>query len=175
MNAGRSTEPNDGTKLELRGDREIVIRRSFDAPARIVFEAITRPEHVRLWWAPRSRGEILVCEADVRVGGTWRNVMRARGGFEAAFHGTFLELDPPHRIVQTEIFEPFPDAVSTVTVMLTEADGVTRLESRAVYPSKEVRDQVIASGMEGGMRESYLQLAAHVEALARVAPAAALP
>ena len=122
---------------------------------------------VRLWWAPRSRGEMLVCEADVRVGGAWRNVMRASNGFEAAFHGTFLELDPPHRLVQTEIFEPFPDAVSTVTVTLTEADGRTLLENRVLYPSKEVRDQVLASGMEDGMRESYPQLTERVEALVR--------
>jgi len=110
---------------------------------------------------------MLVCEADVRVGGAWRNVMRASNGFEAAFHGTFLELDPPHRLVQTEIFEPFPDAVSTVTVTLTEADGRTLLENRVLYPSKEVRDQVLASGMADGMRESYLQLTERVEAPVR--------
>jgi uncharacterized protein YndB with AHSA1/START domain len=166
MNAARS-EQNDGTTLTLPSDREILITRSFDAPARIVFEAITSPEHVREWWAPRSRGEIVSCEADVRVGGGWRNVMRAGNGFEVAFRGEFLEIDAPRRIVQTEIFEMFPDAVSTVTVTLVEESGRTRLEVRTLYPSKEIRDQVIASGMEGGMRESYLQLTALVARLAR--------
>lgn len=85
----------------------------------------------------------------------------------AAVQRTILELDPPHRLVQTEIFEPFPDSVSTVTVTLTETAGVTRLQMRSVYPSKEVRDQVVASGMEDGMRESYRQLTEQVDAMVR--------
>ena len=162
-------ETADRTKLELPADCEILISRTFSAPARIVFEAITRPEHVSQWWAPKSRGQMILCEADVRVGGTWRNVMRTRDGMEVGFHGTFLELVPHRRVVQTEIFDPFPEAVSTVTVTLTELNGSTKLESRVVYPSKEVRDQVIASGMEGGMRESYQQLAERIDTLARSA------
>jgi len=149
----------DGTTLELPSDREILITRTFDAPARLVFEAITRPEHVRRWWAPRSRGEMLTCEVDLRVGGAWRYVMRANDGMEVGFSGKFLELHAPTRIVQTEIFDPFPDAVSVVTVTLTESGGRTELQSRILYPSKEVRDQVVATGMEHGMRESYRQLA----------------
>ncbi len=162
MPAGTS---DDGTKLELPGDREILITRSFAAPARLVFEAITRPEHVRRWWAPRSRGEMLVCEVDLRVGGGWRYVMRASNGMEVGFSGKFLEIEAPTRIVQTEIFDPFPDAASVVTVTLREAAGRTTLESRVVYPSAEVRAQVIASGMEHGMRESYRQLTEVVDTL----------
>ena len=157
----------DGTTLDLPSDREILIARTFDAPARIVFEAITRPEHVRRWWAPRTRGEMLTCEVDLRVGGAWRYVMRTTTGMEVGFSGKILELDAPTRIVQTEVFDPFPEAVSVVTVTLTEKEGKTRLESRILYPSKEVRDQVIASGMEGGMRESYLQLTELVASLLR--------
>lgn len=157
-----TTAAPDGTTLTLPNDTDILITRTFDAPARIVFEAVTRPELVARWWAPKSRGEVVSCEADVRVGGTWRNVMRTTGGQVVGFHGTFLELDPPHRIVQTEIFDPFPDAGSTVTVTLVETDGRTRLTSHVAYPSRAVRDMVIGSGMEGGMRESYLQLAAVV-------------
>lgn len=161
-----NAEQRDGTTLELPADREILITRTFDAPARLVFVALTRPEHVRRWWAPKSRGEMVSCEIDFRVGGKWRYVMRARG-FEIGFSGTFLEIEAPTRVVQTEIFDPFPDAPSTVTVLLAERDGKTTLTCRSVYPSKEVRDQVIASGMEGGMRESYLQLTAVVASLAQ--------
>lgn len=164
MPAGTS---DDGTQLELPTDREILISRSFAAPARIVFEAITRPEHVRRWWAPRSRGEMLVCEVDFRVGGGWRYVMRTNSGMEVGFSGKFLEIEAPLRVVQTEIFDPFPDAASVVTVTLREAAGRTTLESRILYPSREVRDQVIATGMEHGMRESYRQLTEVVDALAR--------
>lgn len=156
----------DGTTLELPTDCEILITRTFDAPAHIVFEAITRPEHVSRWWAPKSRGSMVSCESDLRVGGAWRNVMRANNGYVVGFSGTFLEIETPIRIVQTEIFDPFPEAVSTVTVTLTEHAGRTTLTSRSVYPSKEVRDQVIASGMEDGMRESYLQLTELVDGLA---------
>jgi uncharacterized protein YndB with AHSA1/START domain len=167
MSAERNNAPNDGTKLELPSDCEILISRAFNAPARIVFEAMTRPEHIRRWWAPRSRGEMLVCEVDFRVGGAWRYTMRTKGGFEVGFSGKFLEIDAPTRVVQTEIFDPFPDAPSVVTVLLTEAGGTTTLTSRVVYPSKAVRDQVIASGMEDGMRESYRQLTAVIDAAAR--------
>lgn len=166
---GRGGSPaGDGTTLELPSEQEIVIRRAFDAPAAIVFEAITRPEHVRRWWAPRSRGEMLVCEVDLRVGGSWRYVMRANNGMEVGFHGKFLELDPPTRIVQTEIFDPFPEAVSVVTVTLRAVGERTVLESLIRYPSREVRDQVLQTGMEDGMRESYLQLAALVDSLGEV-------
>lgn len=158
--------PDDGTTLALPGDTDILITRRFDAPARLVFEAVTRPEHIRRWWAPRSRGEMTACEVDLRVGGAWRFAMRARNGMEVEFYGTYREIVAPTRLVQTEIFAPFPDVVSVVTLTLTEHAGHTVLESRSVYPSREIRDQVIATGMEGGMRESYLQLAEVVSALA---------
>jgi uncharacterized protein YndB with AHSA1/START domain len=160
------TDRNDGTTLELPSDQEILITRAFDAPARIVFEAVTRPEHIRRWWAPRSRGEMTACSVDLRVGGEWRFAMQAKNGMNVEFYGTFREIDAPTRIVQTEIFAMFPDVVSVVTLTLTEKDGRTTLQSRVVYPSKDVRDQVIASGMEGGMRESYLQLTEVVRSLA---------
>jgi uncharacterized protein YndB with AHSA1/START domain len=159
------TGNQDGTTLELPTDREILITRSFDAPARIVFQALTRSEHVRRWWAPRSRGELLRCEIDFRVGGTWRYAMRTRGGQEVGFHGQFLEIEAPTRVVQTEIFDPFPDSPSTVTVLLVERAGRTTLTTRSLYPSRAVRDQVIASGMEDGMRESLRQLTEVVESL----------
>ncbi len=156
MNA--ASDRNDGTTLELPSDTEILITRSFQAPARIVFEAVTRPEHIRRWWAPKSRGEMTKCAVDLRVGGEWRFAMRTNHGMEVEFYGTYREIDAGTRIVQTEIFAPFPDVVAVVTLTLTERDGCTTLTSRSVYPSKEIRDQVIGSGMEDGMRESYRQL-----------------
>lgn len=149
---------HDGTHVELAGDADIVVTRTFDAPARIVFDALHKPEHVRRWWSPKTRGEMTLCEIDLRVGGTWRFQMRTLTGDVVGFHGTYLEIDAPHRVVNTEIFDPFPEAPSTVTVTLTERDGKTTMTSRSAYPSKEVRDMVIATGMEEGMRESLLQL-----------------
>lgn len=154
----------DGTTLELPSDREILITRSFAAPASLVFDAITKPELIRRWWAPRSRGEMLVCEVDLRVGGRWRFVMRASKGQEVGFSGEFFSISPTE-IVQSEIFDPFPDAPARVTVTLTERGGTTVLTNRSLYPSKEVRDMVIASGMESGMRESMLQLSDVVASL----------
>lgn len=156
---------HDGTTLTLPSEREILITRAFDAPARIVFEALTRPEHVRSWWAPRTRGTMLECAIDFRVGGAWRYSMRTNDGYEVGFSGTFLEIEAPTRVVQTEIFDPFPDAVSTVTLELVEKAGRTTLTARLSYPSAEIRDQVIATGMEHGMRESYRQLSEVVASL----------
>ena len=167
MTENRNDDANDGTQVDLPSDREILITRSFAAPARIVFEAMSKPEYVRKWWAPKSRGEMTVCEIDFRVGGAWRYVMRASTGFEVGFSGKFLEIQAPTRVVQTEIFDPFPDLGSLVTAELVERAGMTTLTSRCLYPSKEVRDQVLATGMTDGMRESYRQLSDVIANLAR--------
>ncbi len=168
MNERGSDRMNDGTTLELPTAREILISRSFAAPARLVFEAMTKPEHVKRWWAPASRGVSLVsCDIDFRVGGKWRYVMAVRDNPEhMAFSGEYLEIEAPRRVVQTERFEPLPDAAQ-VTVTLTEKDGRTYFTSRSVYPSQEVRDMVIGTGMEQGMRESMLQLTEVVASLLR--------
>src|SRR5688572_5782943 len=108
--------PNDGTTVELVGEAEIHITRTFNAAASIVFDALHRPENVRRWWSPKSRGEMTVCEIDLRIGGSWRFQMRTMGGDVVGFHGTYLEVDAPRRVVSTEIFDPFPDAGATVTL-----------------------------------------------------------
>lgn len=159
--------PADGTRVELPTDCEIRVTRTFAAPARLVFEAMSRPELVRRWWAPRTRGEMTVCEIDFRVGGAWRSVMKTNHGMEVGFSGKYLEIDAPHRIVHTEIFDPFPDVVSIITTTLEEHQDTTRFTSVIRYPSKEIRDQVIATGMEDGMREAYRQLDEVVASLAR--------
>ena len=139
-------------------DEQIRMTRLFDAPPRLVFEAMTRPEHVRRWWGCLGDGySVPVCEIDFRIGGRWRFVNRHPNG-EAAFHGEYREINPPSRVVFTEIFEEFPDVVSVVTAELADEDGKTRLTATVSYPSKDVRDMVIASGMAKGAGISYDRL-----------------
>ena len=108
-----------------------------------MFEAMTKPEHVKQWWGRLGEGySVPVCEIDLRVGGAWRFVNRHPKG-EAAFHGEYREIAPPGRLVFTEIFEQFPDVVSVVTAEFTEEGGKTRLTATVRYPSREVRDMVI--------------------------------
>jgi uncharacterized protein YndB with AHSA1/START domain len=145
-------------KVTTPSDREIRLTRLFDAPRHLVFEAMTRPEHIKRWWGRLGEGySVPVCEVDLRVGGAWRFVNRHPQG-EAAFHGVYREIAPPERIVYTEIFEPFPDAGSVVTAVLTEEGGKTRLTVDCAYPSREVRDMVLESGMEKGAAISYDRL-----------------
>ena len=162
---GSDTVPLNETSMELRLDREIVIARTFNGPARIVFDAWTRPELVKRWWAPRSLGiSIVSCDADIRVGGTYRYVLRVHAGHELAFSGKYTEVTPYTRLVYTQIFEPTASGANpgddgiVITVTFDERDGKTSLVSHSLCPSKEVRDMIIASGMEHGMRETMDQL-----------------
>jgi uncharacterized protein YndB with AHSA1/START domain len=149
---------SDSFEVTTPSDREITLTRLFDAPRRLVFEAMTRPEHVRRWWgALDDRYSMTVCEIDLRPGGAWRWVGRGPQG-EFAFYGEYREIDPPERIVYTEIFAPFPDVESLVTSILTEEGVKTRLTVTAIYPSTQVRDAVIATGMARGAAISYDRL-----------------
>ena len=152
--------PSNTTGLELRGDREIVITRAVNASARVVFDAWTKPEFVRRWWAPKSRGVTLSrCDADLREGGAYRYVMRRSDGQEMVFSGTYAEFNPHSRLAYTQIFEPMRHMGETsVTVTLDEAAGATKITSIERYPSGQVRDAILATGMESGMRESMEQL-----------------
>src|SRR5437773_5942733 len=155
---GSSTANRESFKVTTPSDREIRMTRLFNAPRRLVFEAMTKPEHVKEWWGRLGDGySVPVCEIDLRVGGKWRFVNRHPKG-EAAFHGEYREITPPSRVVFTEIFEDFPDTVSVVTSILTEEDDKTRLTATVRYPSLEVRDMVIASGMAKGAGISYDRL-----------------
>ena len=149
---------SDSFTVTTPSHEEIRLTRLFDAPRDLVFEAMTRPEHVREWWGRLGDGySVPVCEIDLRVGGAWRFVNRHPKG-EAAFRGEYLEITPPSRVVFTEIFEDFPDTVSVVTSELTEEDGKTRLTATVRYPSVEVRDMVMATGMSTGAGISYDRL-----------------
>jgi uncharacterized protein YndB with AHSA1/START domain len=131
-------------------DVEIRMTRVFDAPRQLVFEAMTKPEHVRRWWGILDEGySVPVCEIDLRVGGKWRFVGRTPNGDIPAFYGEFREIVPPERVVQTECYEPFPDACSLVTTLLSEENGKTRITVASVYPSKDVRLEDVARELAG--------------------------
>jgi uncharacterized protein YndB with AHSA1/START domain len=144
-------------KVTVQGDREIVITREFDAPARLVWRAITEPDLVRRWWVG-LRGEMTECEIDLRVGGRWRYAMRSHQGQDVVFYGEFREIEPERRIVQTEIYAPFPDDPALDTMTLTESAGRTILQTLVRHSTPQGRDGHLASGMEGGMQEALDKL-----------------
>ena len=153
-----SVANRDSYTVTTPSEQEIQLTRLFSAPRALVFEAMTRPEHVREWWGRLGDGySVPVCEIDLRVGGAWRFVNRHPHG-DAAFHVEYREIVPPSRLVFTEIFEDFPDSVSVVTTVLTEEAGKTRMTVTASYPSREVRDIVIGTGMATGAGISYDRL-----------------
>jgi uncharacterized protein YndB with AHSA1/START domain len=153
-----SSVNSDSFLVTTPSDTEIRMTRLFNAPRQLVFEAMSKPEHVKEWWGRLGDGySVPVCEIDLRVGGRWRFVNRHPKG-EAAFHGEYREIQPPDRIVFTEIFEDFPDAVSVVTSELTEEGGKTRMTVTVDYGTKQIRDMVKASGMERGAGISYDRL-----------------
>jgi uncharacterized protein YndB with AHSA1/START domain len=143
-------------KVTLPTDRQILITREFDAPKHLVYRAWTTPEHVRRWW-PTDRGEMTVCEIDLRVGGSWRFVMVTPTGFEVGFHGEYRELVPDERLVSTEAYEGIPDPdgnASLNTLTLSETDGRTTMMVLVEHPTAEGRDAHINSGMEAGMQDA---------------------
>ena len=145
------------------GDREIHIVRQFDAPRDLVWKAYTTPELVRRWWHA-SRGEMTVCEIDLRVGGTWRYAMDAPSVGEVAFHGEYREIVPNERLVSTEAYEGIPDADAQAaldTLTLTDTGGRTTLTIVVEHPTKEGRDMHVQSGMEDGLQDA-LDLLEHV-------------
>lgn len=142
------------TTAERKSDRELVVTRTFDAPARIVYEAWTTPELFMRWWAPKSMGvPLLSCQMDVRAGGKYRLEFGHDASDAMAFFGKYLEATPPSRIVWTN--EEAADAPIT-TVTFVEKDGKTLLVLRELYPSKEALDEAI--GMEESMAEQFEQL-----------------
>jgi uncharacterized protein YndB with AHSA1/START domain len=141
-------------KVTLPAADQILIEREFAAPAHLVWRAVTEPELVRRWWHA-NRGEMTVCEIDLRVGGAWRYEMRTPGGEDVAFYGEYLELVPGAKIVQTEIYAPFPDSPATDTMTLTERDGRTLLRTLVQHTTREARDMHINSGMEDGMQDAF--------------------
>ena len=143
------------TTVERKSERELVVTRTFNGPARLVFEAWTNPKLFRQWWVPKSMGMTLYsCEMDVRVGGKYRLEFSQDPENPMAFFGTYLEVTPHSRLVWTN---EESDEGSVTTVTFAEKGGKTLLVMHELYPSKEALDAAVA-GMEGGMPESSAQL-----------------
>jgi uncharacterized protein YndB with AHSA1/START domain len=161
MDARKESEPTlteNHTAVERKSERDLVVTRTFSAPARIVFEAWTKPELLQRWWAPRSFGvSFLACEADVRTGGTYRFVFgHASSQQPMEFFGRYLEVTPYSRLVWTNDEDGAGGAVTTVT--FEERGDKTPVVMHDLYPSKEALDGAIASGSTGGTGESFEQL-----------------
>ena len=151
-------------KVTASGDREIHTERWFDAPRERVWQAFTDPELIPQWWGLRSTTTI-VEQMDVRPGGKWRFVQRSEDGSEMGFSGEFREINNPASLTWTFGWDGMPGHASVETVTFTEQDGGTLVSSVSVFESREDRDGMLDTGMEGGMRETYDRLA---ELLARV-------
>jgi uncharacterized protein YndB with AHSA1/START domain len=160
MNARRESEPTatkNRTTAERESERELVVTRTINGPARIVFEAFTKPELFKRWWVPKSFGlSLLSCELDVRVGGTYRLVFSHNGAEPMAFFGRYIEVTPHSRLVWTN--DEGGDGGAVTTVTFEEEAGKTLLVMRDLYPSKEALDAAIASGSTCGMSETLEQL-----------------
>ena len=146
-----------GLTITLPSDLEIVMTREFDAPRRLIFEAFTRPEHLRRWWGPRYL-TLTVCEVDLRPGGAWRFVQRTPDGQEFGFRGVYQEIVPPERLAYTFVFEPFPEHDAVVTVVLDERNGKTTLTETTRHKTRDGRDGHLNSGMEDGSTDSFNRL-----------------
>jgi len=161
MDARIESEPNplkNLTTAARKSERELLVTRTFNAPARIVFDAWTKPELLLRWWAPKSFGvSFLSCELDVRAGGKYRFVFAHPASEQPmAFFGRYLEVTPHSRLVWTN--EEGGDGGAVTTVTFAEKDGKTLLVMHDLYPSKEALDDAIASGSTGGTWETFEQL-----------------
>jgi uncharacterized protein YndB with AHSA1/START domain len=156
---------NTGTlKVTTPTDREIVLTRVFDAPRKLVFEAFTKPELLKQWFGPRG-WSLVVCEVDLKVGGGFRFVLRGPDGKDMGMRGVYREIVPPERSVHMESYDDYPGE-SQVTSVFVEQGGKTTLTATILYPSREVRDIVIKTGMEHGAAETYDRLAELLPTLA---------
>ncbi len=151
------------TTVTTPTDREIHVERVFDAPRDRVFAAFTDPKLIPEWWGPTTT----VDQMDVRPGGSWRFVATNADGSETAFRGTYREITPPDRVVQTFEWEGMPGHVSVETAEFEDLDGRTKVTTTSIFHTHEERDGMLGSGMERGMNETYARLD---ELLARGVP-----
>jgi uncharacterized protein YndB with AHSA1/START domain len=160
MDARSESEPTptkNRTTAERKSERELVVTRTINGPARMVFEAWTKPELLRQWWVPKSFGlSLLSCEADVRVGGQYRLVFSHGDSEPMAFFGRYIEVTPHSRLVWTN--DEAEDSGPVTTLTLEEQGGRTRLVLHDLYPSKESLDAAMASGEKSGVGETFDQL-----------------
>ncbi len=145
------------TRIATPTDREVVMTRSFDAPRALVFDALTRPELLKRWYGPDG-WSMVVCDVDLKVGGAWRFVSRRPDGKQIGQHGVYQEVSRPERLVNTESWEDWDPGETLVTTVLSETDGRTTLTGTVRFPSREVRDMILKSGLEHGANEGYEKL-----------------
>jgi uncharacterized protein YndB with AHSA1/START domain len=138
-------------------DTEVLMTRAFDAPRRLVWEAFTTPEHLQKWMLGPEGWSMPVCEMELRPGGTWHYVWRRANGNEFGMTGTFREVTPPEKLVNTEKWGPeWPETL--VTTAFEEEDGRTTVRQTILYPSKEARDAALKTGMADGASASFDRL-----------------
>ncbi|HEU5318912.1 MAG TPA: SRPBCC family protein [Chloroflexota bacterium] len=147
--------------IELPSDTEIVMRRTFDSPRELVFDAFTKREHLVHWWGPKG-STLSVCEMDARPGGKWRMVIREADGSDNGFGGEVREVRRPERFVWTFGWDGAPGQDGPEEMTFEERDGKTTVTTRSLFPSKEVRDMIIQHGMEEGAAQSLDRLAEHL-------------
>ncbi len=146
-------------QLRPQGEREIVMRRTFDAPRELVFEAMTKPELLKRWLLGPSGWTMTLCTVDLRVGGKYRYEWRKDDGTELAMGGVFREVERPARLVTTELFDQdWTGGEVLATALFEEKAGTTTLTTTLLYPSREVREKVLSSGMESGVAAGYDRL-----------------
>jgi uncharacterized protein YndB with AHSA1/START domain len=149
-------ERHGSVVVELPNDLDVLITREFDAPIALVFDVLTKPEHVSKWFAPRGC-EMKECSIDLRVGGNYHQVFVTGDGTECSFRGTYLEVEPPTRTVETWVFEGRPHLDTVETVELREAHGVTTMTIRTTYRDMASRDEGIRGGFDG-IEDSFDQM-----------------
>jgi len=151
--------------VSLPSEREIVLRREFDAPRDLVFEAFSKPAHMAQWWGQQG-STLPVCEMDFRPGGAWHFVEHDKSGNEHGFRGEYRDIQRPERIVWTFEYEGLPGHISVETMVFEDLNGRTRIAATASFDSVEDRDGMIQSGMESGAAESYNRLADYLRSMA---------
>ena len=163
--ASRGGTAKNRTTFTTPSDLEIVSTRVVDAPRTLVWEAFTKPDHVSQWMLGPEGWSMPVCEIDLRPGGAWHFVWRRAEGTEMAMRGTYTEVTPPERLVQTESSGgDWPETVNTL--LLTEENGRTTITQRILYPSREARDAAMKTGMKDGMSQSFDRLERHLLSIA---------
>jgi uncharacterized protein YndB with AHSA1/START domain len=158
--------PANKLTVTLPSEREVVLTREFDAPRELVFEAFSKPEHIRHWWGQKG-STVVVDTMDFRPGGAWRFVERAADGSEHGFRGQYRDIQRPERITWTFEWEGLPGHVSVETMVFEDLGNRTRVVGTTVFASVEDRDGMVQSGMEQGAAESYDRLEAYLQTLAR--------
>jgi uncharacterized protein YndB with AHSA1/START domain len=143
-----TTNRHGSAELEFPSDCESLIRRKFDAPAELLFDVLTKPEHVTVWFTDGDE-PLEICDIDLRVGGHYRQVGVFANGVRCSFHGTFLEIERPVRTVATWVFDGRPDDEAVETVTLHEEDGVTTMTSHMIFKDRATRDRLYENGIDG--------------------------